>query len=250
MTVPEENWVVEWTYSPADYFEEPMEISNEDYNLIIKDGKVEARTSCDQRPQLCDQLSMELEFRFQGIQLVSNKPYELSKPSITCPHHHSGMRIISVSETATISTEVDLTITDKNGNVVADTRKERIERKQFLGDLAVKYGSIDPLAGELLLHYTKAINDRDHFLVHLYDIIEALKRQFGKEARNTLQITKTQWNGLKTLANVTPLKEGRHRARAKPSELRDATKAEWNTAMKIAAEIVEKYLTYLDEQRT
>jgi len=253
MTVPGENWVVEWTYSPADYFEEPREVSHEDYNLIVKDGKAEARTSRDPRPELCEQLGAKLEFRFQGVQLVSHKPYELSTPSVSC-HHANGERdlFVEVSNGIGISNHVDRTVTDANGTVVADTQAERIQRKRFLGDLAVKHCPSDPLARELLLHYGKAMNDRDHFLVHLYDITEALKRHFSgqQRARAELQMTKAQWSELRKLANDPGLRQGRHRACAEPSKFRNAAKHEWDTAMNIAAEIVEKYLKYLDDRRT
>ena len=253
MTVPEENWIVEWTYSPADYFEEPMEIPHEDYKLMIKDGKVEAITKHNPQPELCDQLSMELECRFQGVQLVSHEPFELSAPSVSCRHSNGKHTLsVKVSDGIRISDHVDLMITNKNGSIVADTRAERIERKQFLGNLAVKYGSSDPLARELLLNYNKAMNDSNHFLSHLYDNIDTLIRDFGREqkARAKLQITKAQWSELSKLANKAPLREGRHRGLAKREELRNATKDERDTAMNIAADIVEKYLKYLDEQRT
>ena len=244
-----DKWIVEWIYSPADYFERPVEISSENYNLTINDGKVKATTSQDPRPYLYEQLEVELEYRLQGAQLVSKKPYKLSKHSIDCIHSN-GNRTLFIEGTSEIkvSTHADLTIINKNGTIVANTRVERIERKKLLSNLAVKHGSSDSLAKELLLHYSKAINDRDHFLVHLYDIIEGLKRQFGKEqiVRNLLNISKAQFNTLRRLANDAPLREGRHRARTEPSELRNATTIEWDTAMNIAAEIVEKYLIYLD----
>ncbi len=129
MTIPDDNWIVEWTYSPADYCEEPLEISCQDYYLTIKDGKVEVTTSRDPRPDLCEQLDAELKYRFQGIQLVAHKPYELLAPSVSC-HRSNGNRTLYIegSSKITVSDHADLTITDKNGNVVADTRAERIEK--------------------------------------------------------------------------------------------------------------------------
>jgi len=245
-----DKWIVEWTYSPTGYFEKPVDISSEDYDLTINDGKVKATTSRDPRPTLCEKLNAELEYRFQGVQLVCHKPYKLSNYSVDCIHSN-GNRTCFLKGSAEIKISVhavDIMIT-KNGKIVSDPRAERIEKKQNIGNLAVKYGSIDSLLGELLLHFSKAINDNDHFLIHLYDIIEALKRQFGKEqeVRNRLNISKTKCSELRRLANDAPLMEGRHRARNKPLELRNATKAEWDTAMNIAGEIVEKYLKYIDE---
>jgi len=246
-------WMVEWTYSPVDYFEEPVQISNKDYDLTIRDGKVEAKISHDPRPELSDQLDTELRFRFQGIQLISQKPYKLSGPTVSC-RHAEGKRTIFLAGTCVAKGSVlqaDVIITDKNGNIVADTRTERIERKQSLGALAAKYGGRDTVARKILQSYNTAVDDPDNCLVHLYEIRDALAKHFGRDktAQNQLKVTKARWQELGRLANDAPLKQGRHRGKML-SGLRDATRAELDAAMNIAAEMVEKYLKHIDKEQT
>ena len=78
-------WSIEWTYSPADFLGEPQQIRQGQCELSISDGRVVVKVdpACgDPHPTLRDQLDVELRNRFIGAQLVSNKPFELSRPSV------------------------------------------------------------------------------------------------------------------------------------------------------------------------
>lgn len=248
----DELWLIEWTYSPANYFEEPLQISEKHFVLIAQDGKVEAKVDHDPRPNLCDQLDKELKLRFQGVQLVSRVPYQLSKPSVQCRNPDGTSIFVCVGTVAAkASVSANFKIADKDGNVISDSRAERIERKFSLGALSAKYGESNTVAGKILQSYNNAMNNPDNCLVYLYEIREALAKHFsgGKNARNKLQVTKVRWQEFGRLANDAPLKQGRHRGKML-SELKDATRDELDAAMNIAAEMVEKYLKYLDEGRT
>jgi len=37
--------LLEWSFTPTDYFEDEIRVKREDYEMIIKDGKVEARVN-------------------------------------------------------------------------------------------------------------------------------------------------------------------------------------------------------------
>jgi len=247
-------WIVEWTYSPPDYFEKRFRIDNEQYELTIQNGKVEAIINAehgDPRPELRDQLTTYLRFMFIGIQLISHKPYELSRSSVYCSHP-DGKRVIFLEPepiVATTSVSVDLTIKDRNGNVIADSRSERIEKKRFLAILAATHSGRDLTARRILQSYSNSVKDPDNELIHLFEIRDALAEAFKgkKNATNALNVSKTRWEGLGKLANNTPLRQGRHRGK-KLSELRDATKEELNKARSIAREMVVNYLQYLEEQ--
>ncbi|MGB2808854.1 MAG: hypothetical protein WBC22_14005 [Sedimentisphaerales bacterium] len=247
-------WIVEWTYSPPDYFEKRFRIDNEQYKLTIQNGKVEAIINAehgDPRPELRDQLTTYLSFMFIGIQLISHKLYELSRSSVYC-RHPDGKRVIFLEPepiVVTTSVSADLTITDRNGNVIADSRSERIEKKRCLAILAATHSGRDLTARRILQSYNNSVKDPDNELIHLYEIREALAEAFKgkKQAINALKVNKAQWQELGQLANDTPLRQGRHRGK-KLSELRDATKNELNTARDIASEMIVNYLKYLEEQ--
>lgn len=247
-----ELWIIEWTYSPANYFEKPLQISEKHFELVAQDGKVEAKVDHNPRPDLCDQLDTELKLRFQEVQLVSRDPYKLSQPSVHC-HNPEGTRIFLCEGTvaAKASVSADFKITDKNGNVIADSRAERIEKKRSLGILAAKHGISDSVARKILQSYNNAIDNPDNCFFYLYEITDALKKHFGNDNKTVkqLKLSKTRWRRLKELANAVPLKQGRHRGKM-ISGLRNANRDELDTSMDIAVEMVEKYLKYLDEGRT
>src|SRR4030042_6218270 len=77
--------VLEWKFSPPDYFEEPIHIKRDDYIMTISNGTVEARIKpeiYDKDQSMRDRLYSSLNDRFLGVQLFSHKPYELSKASM------------------------------------------------------------------------------------------------------------------------------------------------------------------------
>jgi len=245
-----ETWLIEWTYSPNDFFEEELAFSTKQYRLSACEGKVRALLRQDPRPDLCKQLDAELRARFKGVQLVSQKPYDLSRPYVThCKPDGSRSIFVNVESlvVAVASITADIRITNKDGEVIADSRVERIKRKRSLGDLAAQYATNDTTAKEILESFHKAIVEPENCLRHLYDIRDALDQKFGngKETRMALNLSRAQWDNLGRLANKEPLRQGRHPGK-RLEELRDATPDELHTAKKIAVEMVEKYLRYLD----
>ncbi len=77
--------LLEWNFTPKDYFEDKIRIEREDYEMVIKDGAVEARINpdvYDEEHKMRDLLYQSLNYRFLGVQLLTHKPYELSKASM------------------------------------------------------------------------------------------------------------------------------------------------------------------------
>jgi hypothetical protein len=164
------------------------------------------------------------------------------------PDGHKDIKIFLEDLVITMSMEApDIIVKDKYGNVISDSRKERIEKKKKLAELAEKYRQKDSVVGSLLNSYNGAVNDPDNELVHLFEIREAITKKFGKEsdAKRTLGIIRTQWSRFGKLANDEPLKQGRHRGK-NPGVLRDATDVELREVRGIALNLIEAYLNYLE----
>jgi len=244
--------VLEWKFSPPDYFEEPIHVKRDHYVMTISNGTVEARIKpelYDKDQSMRDRLHSSLNDRFLGVQLLSHKPYELSKASMYRLHPDGRKDITIFPEPMIIwvsMAEPDIIIKDKDGNVTSDSRQERIQKKQELAELVEKYRQRDPFVAVMLHSYNEAVNDRDNELGHLYDIRDATAKRFGDEsaAKSVLGISGTQWSRLGKLANVEPLKQGRHRGKS-PGILRDATEGELREARSIARNLIEAYLNYL-----
>ncbi|MEH6542702.1 MAG: hypothetical protein V7721_02065 [Porticoccaceae bacterium] len=245
--------ILEWTFTPKDYFEDEVRIERGDYEIIIKDGLIEARISpevYDKEHKMRNSLHRNLDDRFLGVQLLTHRPYTLSKASMY-RLHPDGRKDVTVFAESSVMTmtsgNVDIVVKDKDGIVVSDSRRDRVEKKKEFAELAETYSS-DPAAASLLASYKAAVNDPDNELVHLYEIRDTLLKLFlgEKQARTILGLSKSAWSRLGRLANSEPLKQGRHRGKS-AGELRDATEEELTEARKIARNFVEAYLVYLDE---
>jgi len=69
--------VLEWKFTPSDYFEEAIEILRHDYAMTIADGKVEAKIESaiyDANPSIRQLLQGSLNDRFLGVQLLTHRP--------------------------------------------------------------------------------------------------------------------------------------------------------------------------------
>jgi len=136
---------------------------------------------------------------------------------------------------------------DKDGNIIANSKRDRIEKEKRLAELIASYLHRDTLLASLLRSQTAAVHDPDNELVHLYEIRDALGKKFGGEpaARTALGFSGAKWSRLGNLCNEEPLRQGRHRGKTGES-LRDATEGELIEARGIALAMIEAYLQWLE----
>jgi hypothetical protein len=118
---------LEWTFSPPDYFEEPIKISRHDYAMTIANGKVQAKIDCgvyDADPSMRRRLDDRLNDRFLGVQLLTHRTYELSKSTMTRVHPDGRKDIFIELEPARMVLSggtLDIRVTDRDGNVCSAT---------------------------------------------------------------------------------------------------------------------------------
>ncbi len=177
--------VLQWTFTPPDYFESAIEINRDTYTMLIDNGKIEARIDFalyDNSPGMRDDLHKDLESRFLGVQLITGTKYELSKPTLVrlLPdgRREYTLFIESVNEIS-LAGSVDLVVRDKDGNIVSDSRQERIAKKKELSALVEKLRPQDQTLDSLLNFYKTSIYDSANELIHLYDIWEAIQTKFS-----------------------------------------------------------------------
>ena len=246
--------VLEWKFSPPNYFESKIEIKQDDYIMTIDDGKAEARIDSaiyEANPLIRDALHKDLNSRFLGVLLYSHKPYKLESPTMTRLHDDGRKDYFLMVEPMRIKltgNEVEFQITNKDGIVVVDTKRDRIEKKKAIADLASKHVSED-LVLALLRSYEDSVRDPNNELIYLYEIRDALCRRFGDKnvVRDKLGISLDKFKDLGRLCNHEPLRQGRHRGKTYAYDsLRDATEAELSEARETAKAMIEGYLRYLD----
>jgi len=245
--------IIEWAFSPPNYFEEPIHIIRGQYHMIIDNGKVEARIKPEvynNDPAMRDKLHNSLNDRFLGTQLFSYEDYKLSDSTI-CLLHPDGRKDVTIIPTGGFCISgggpVDTLVKDEKGNIIKDSKRERIDKKKQLSDLSEKYCIKDPLVKSLLNSNSMSVKDPANALVHLYEIRDALSKHFEGEdaARKALGISNNKWERLGILANKQPLKQGRHRGNF--GSLREATEKELKEARNIAQNFVVGYLEYLEK---
>jgi hypothetical protein len=248
-------YVLEWTFSPSDYFEQPIVINREKFQMQIMGGKIIAKVNeknFEEDQSLREKIHTSVNDRFLGVQFLTHKPYELSKPSLYKLHPDGRKDYFIQVESAVVVSDVgstDILITDKNGKIIADTRKDRIEKKKSIAELVEKHKCVNPILDSILTSYHNAVKDPDNELVHLYEIRESMVITFGDEnvTRNKLGISKNEWSEFGDLANNAPLKQGRHRGKHL-GVLHDATNDELNKARTFAQKIIIRFIDLLERQ--
>lgn len=244
---------LEWKYSPETYLEEPISIPFAGGDLEIKDGVAIARID----PELYhadstirEALTRQIESRLHAVMIMTHKDFELSKP-FRADIRQDGKRNHFIEVDSCVVTmsvgRVDLIVQDKDGNIVLDSKRERLDKQKRFASLVDKHRHSDATLDQMLISYQESVKDPDDELVHLYEIRDCLSEKFGakKNAIQKLGITTAEWDEIGELANSLPLKQGRHRGKA-AGTLRDAEIAELEKARKTVAYLIEKYLEYLE----
>lgn len=248
--------VLRWTYEPENFFEEPICVSRDDCEIDMADGAVTAfvvPSAYDQEHEKRDELHEVVEGFFHAVQVMRHKGYTLSKAAMS-REYPDGRRDVTVFAVAVqcrfIVNPIDFRVTDADGNVVTDTRRERLDRERAFQDALSRLLPTDPLLRKLLASYQASVADPGDELVHLFEVREALQKHFGGErkARGALGLSDSQWKPLGRLACDEPIKTGRHRG-AHLAELRDATKEELEEARGIAKGLIDAYVRWADATR-
>ena len=244
--------ILDGSYTPGDYFEEPVSLQGAGYAVVIADGSIVA-TVDEPDPQVGQALRPEIERAigrvFGAQQAMTCRPHEKTRLGMT-RHHPDGRKDVwlsidePITATATVH-PIDFRITNAEGQVTCDSRAERlIDQKQFR-EQCVRHAG-DSTLSKLLASSKQSVDDRPNALVHLYEVRDALKDHFGGEqkARERLGIPKSDWSFLGRISNDEPVREGRHRGLH--GELRPASEDELERARSVARQMIRAYMDHLD----
>jgi len=244
---------LEWKYSPETYLEEPILIEFEGGELEIQDGVAVAVIEPELFPadeSIREELTKKIESRLHAVQIMTHQDFELSKPSRTDVREDGKknhfLEVESCVMTMSVGT-VDIVVHDKDGNVVSDTKKERLDKQVTFASLVEKHRENDATLDQILTSYQQSIKDPENEFVHLYEIRDALSNKFGSKIKaiKALGITNSEWAEIGRLANTLPLKQGRHRGQS-VGALRNAELAELEMGRKSVVHLINKYLEFLE----
>jgi len=247
---------IEWKYTPNNYIEEEINITDTGFELSMLNGIALAKIEpsfYENNPDIETHIESLINNRLQAIQLISHSDFETSKPERKDLRKDGKFNIFMRLEPAVLTCTmhpVDFTHKDKYGHVISDTKQERLDKQNWLYETITKYRCSDRTLDHILSSQKDAAKDSENELVHLYEIRDAFVTRFGgkKNAINQLKITGKEWDELGDLANNQPLKEGRHRGKS-AGLTRPATKNELERARNSASNLIEKYLIYLETQK-
>ena len=255
--------ILKWNYTPADFFEESQIIQKKDYKIIINNGTIEAYV----KPEIYDDtenviliLEEQLVFLFSSSQVLSNKEYSISKPIHGEKYDHDGHKtIIAFPETSKISVKsypLDIIISDKDGVVSYDSKKERIRAEQEHIVLFEKYKN-DTTLKSMLKSYSDSINDPDNEFFYLYEIRDALRQLFLGDKKNweklhkdknEREIFKEKYDEFGRIINKKEIDLSRHRGQF-AGKLSKTSEEDKKTVREFAKSMIKDYVKYLESQQ-
>lgn len=244
----ESKTVLEWTYNPADFFEEPCTFSFSGGEITISEGEVKGEfdgSNYDQGQDFRDQLHEQVTNVFLAQQVQARRHFQLSSASMA-REHSDGRRCITAfleSGKFTLSGgQIDMVVTNAKGKIIKDPKAERLQKQQNFRDNVSNLLPGDLTLKRMLQSFQNALSDTDNLFIHLYEVREALTSEFGSESsvKTDLGVSATDWSNFGRLANNEPIHEGRHRGKHKA--LRPANSLETAWALCFAKELIEAYV--------
>ena len=211
---------LEWTYQPDDLFEAPYRYDDTEYELLLEEGRAKATLRAPQDPvnqELGARIGGHVENLLLTRQLQVHRRYDLNGPRI-CQHVEGRRNVViqvSAAEVVTVVGQVDIIVRDAAGNVVHDTRTERIADDTRLLDLIAPKMAQSPELREMVRSYSQSIADPSNELVHLYEVRDCLSNYYDGEgkAKAALNISNSEWSRVGRLANDEPVDQSRHRGK-------------------------------------
>jgi len=239
-----------WVYAPVGFFDEKIVLELKGCIVEIEGGRAIAKMSADfydSAPGLHDALTQDLNNYFLLWQPDRRKVFEIKKGGIVRirPDGTSDttLAVDSIVCHSSVGTPTLISI-DPNG-VVHDPRREHFETMKKQAELKLHHAS-NPTVRKMLESFDRSVREPGIELYRLYDVWETLAEAFGGKpaAGAALRIS---YGRLEALANDRRLRQGRHSGQQLGAQ-RDATAAELDEARSLVLEMIEKYLTYLDNQ--
>jgi hypothetical protein len=233
---------LEWKYEPTDFFEAPYRHAEAAFDLVIKTGSETATTTVAMDPvprDLEDRVRSSIENIFFVRKIQTRRKYNLEGPAIY--QYSSGRRNVSVRLKGVsinlMAGNVDFTLRDAAGNIIRDSKAERIAEDTSLLDFLAPKLQQSPTLRAVVSSYLRSVDDPDDEFTHLYEIRDALCKHYGNEdaARRALGVSRNNFSRFRALANVEPVEQGRHRGKH-PHGRRPATPEELEEARKLARE--------------
>ena len=169
-------------YTPADLFPEPQEWACDGYTLTASNGRVVATIPPEgDDPGTIERVRREMGVHIRVEALNVGKVAGVSGSFNVLHISEDGGVGVAITPASAIikltGTVPDSSSTDPEGNLVADTRAQRIAAQEWLRGAFVRHSS-DPTAARILGMLQDSLRYPKRELAHLWDVAEALEERF------------------------------------------------------------------------
>jgi hypothetical protein len=244
---------LEWDYSPATYLEETILLPFDGGVVEISKGKAKTLlepTFFERNQNVGETIKQLIENWLYAIQILTYRNFELTGPArVDILDNGKKIHYLEINEamTLTSSASADIVVKDKDGNIISDSKYERLKKQQWFAEAVTRYRGRDAILEQMLKSYQMSVKDAGNELVHLYEVRDALAQRFNSKnnALKALGVETKIWNEIGEIANSLPIKQGRHRGKA-AGQLRDADQSELQRGRQAASNLIESYLKYLE----
>jgi hypothetical protein len=252
------------SYTPKDYLDNPVHISTQNLTLDISNGQIDASlkyytdTPRAEMWEIEMVISRKINNLFRFVRITKRKPFSFNIYTVQMRLADGTIyRIIKSEPTnAILTTTPAAPITPEEATKRAQAEQERVTQ-------AIKYTKNDVTLEFMINSYIAAADDPENELIHLYDVMDALREKFEVQSRNPitsrhdtnntvinkLQITGKRdqtWNRLENLAFEK--QQGRHKGRHHTNP-QNATSEELDEARVITRFLISKYIDYLEREQ-
>lgn len=239
--------ILEWTYSPPDYFEAPVRLTRDAYTIVIAEGKVDVRVEAllyYSDSLLEEALREAVNDWFVGAQLANRRAYTLSDCSVSradfdvIAHAQPGPKLTQATPPVA---PADAEASDQE---TAVPEAGSLEDGPTMAEQSDSLSASDPLLDSLRRRYDLALADPIQEFTRLCAVPIALSTRFGSEraARVALSVNESQWSMLFELANIECARNQAVQENAIPQpEVSEARRAQ---ARAITLRMILAYLRY------
>ena len=263
---------LEWTYEPPDYLEvvyseEEVTLPYKKLGIKFSKGKATVNFSPKVFPEVfpkdgdiknaLDSLSKDLtqyiktlliSVQLHEVQLYEPKPFSLNEiPSRTIKekegitHKYTSVKFSFSPVKMKVNARVESSLSEEERIVRQEKINKRINETHALLDEHLKQ---DITLFKMLRGMREALENPKYELVHLYEIVDAIKMRFPKKEKEKLGIDDRDWGKVEEVCNSR--KEGRHGGLEREAS-EPATSEEKKKVRQITRKFIKLYLRYLEK---
>lgn len=246
--------VLEWDYTPPDFFEEPVQVILDTGTIEIDNGRARGSFNAlehSRGSESRNEIHERLRQKFMAQQLFSGCTFILDRPGNMTREHPGGGRdhtlFAEPGHGKTAGAPAHFRITDPEGVVIQDNRSEQMAEQRGYLDKIGELGPEHPKLIRMLKSFGMSVEDEQNCFVHLYEVRDILKTEFGNGGIARKTLGKDNWNNLGQLANDDPNTASRHRGGH--ITLQPASDKTLNAGRECARSLILAYVDHLERNR-